>query len=127
MLNEESIMCTIRFVESSFLGKKSDQFLKDDNAYLRITQDRSFYNYPYWFIRKVIGPVRSTSEYHAIFLWVIIATNLILEVQDTLSYGRWFNSTGFALLDKICRNMSTSICSVIIVGYMLYCVGLFTM
>ena len=125
--NEESIWCTIHFVSDSFLDMKSDQYLKDDNAYLRITQDRSFYNYPYWFIRKVIGPVRSTSEYHAIFLWVIIATNLILEVQDTLSYGRWFNSTGFALLDKICRNMSTSICSVIIVGYMLYCVGLFTM
>lgn len=125
LLDEERILCTIYFVSDSYLDKKPDQYLKGDNAYLRISRDRNPYNYLYWSIRKIIGPVKSTSEYHAYILWLIIAIDLILELRDTFSYEAQFDSSGFPLVDKICYGARLT-SFVIIILYMFYCIGLFT-
>ena len=125
-IDEETVLYTIYFVSYSFLQKKSDKYLKNGNAYLRITHDRSIYNYLYWLIWKIIGPVKSISEYHAYILWLIIAVELILEFRDSLLYEAHVNGSRFALLNKASYGTSLA-CFIALILYMLYCIGLFTM
>ena len=124
-VNEERILCRIYFVSDNFLEKKSDKYLKNDNIYLRFTHDRNIYNYFYWLIQMVTGLEISAFEYHAYILWFIIATKLLLEFRESSWYETQFNGTKFALLNKIVYGILL-VCFIILILYMLYCIGLFT-
>ena len=77
-VNEATVRYTTGFISADFLEKTSSQYLKNSNAYFRVSHDKSIYNYAEWFMRRYLN--LTLSNYPS--RWVlIISVLLIIECQ----------------------------------------------
>ena len=84
-VNEATVRYTTGFISADFLEKMSNQYLKNGNAYFRVSHDKSIYNYVDWFMRRYLNLTLS-NYYSSGLLWIIgilmlIECQLVFEAQ----------------------------------------------
>ena len=116
-VDDATVRYTAGFVSANFLDEMSNQHLKNGNAYLRVSYDRSIYNYIDWYMRRYLNI--TLSNYSARFLWVI-GIILIIECQSIceaqLKEFIYLNETASKVLQFL---------AMVIVMCILYNIGVF--
>ena len=81
-VNDATIRYTTGFISAKFLDELPHQYFKSGNAYLRVSHDKTIYNYVEWFMRQYFN--MTISNYPTRLLW-IISILLIIEFQALCS------------------------------------------